>query len=154
MEKPHFGRIKDWRFCQNEPNAAPYISGYFLDHPLMRGTDGYTSRVVKYDADSGEIETRNSRYRLVSDGEMSAHPGFPKKHDTMRFLGKNGREHQLAEALMVFKAGEAYEVESCHVGAWDHSVTFFGIGGHWNGVMFELVPEGEGNGPRDPAEEH
>lgn len=63
--------------------------------------------------------------------------GWPKRGDTMRFLGRNGYEFQLAEALKQFTPGETYTVSDCRVGSWDHSISFEGVDGRFNGVMFE-----------------
>lgn len=67
---------------------------------------------------------------------------WPTRGDRMKFLGENGYDHELAEALKIFEVGHLYEVEDCDVGDWHHSVTFVGIKGRWNGVMFGFdVPD-------------
>lgn len=67
-DKPYFGRITDWRKAPAvSGNGLGYvIEGRFLDHPLIKGL-GHTSWVVKHDMNTGEIETRNSRYTLVGE---------------------------------------------------------------------------------------
>lgn len=138
-EKPHHGRIKV-EVISTKP--ADYfgsrISGEFLDHPTLRGY-GRTSTVVSYDPATGEIETRSSRYTLVTEGEPSRFRDFPMKGDKMRFIDRNGYDFERAEARIVFKAGAEYEVEDCKIGDWSHSVKFVGIDHTWNGIMFERV---------------
>ena len=55
----------------------------------------------------------------------------------MRFLGRNGYDFQLAEAMKKLTPGETYTVRDCRVGSWEHSISFDGIEGWFNGVMFE-----------------
>lgn len=64
---------------------------------------------------------------------------WPKPGEKMKFLGRNGYDHELEKAKHHFAVGHAYEVESCDVGDWRHTVKFVGIKGDWNGVMFETV---------------
>ena len=66
-KKPHLGKITDW---QKSEVSAQYGLGYqivgiFVDHPRFAGMRGHTSYVVAHDEETGEIETRNSRYTLV-----------------------------------------------------------------------------------------
>ena len=65
--KPHYGRIQDWRKVECTRKGLGYIVvGHFLDHPEFAGCkNAHTSYVIKHDEESGEIETRNSRYTLV-----------------------------------------------------------------------------------------
>jgi hypothetical protein len=65
-EKPHKGRIKDWRILHSA--GTVYIAGRFLDHPSLgkHGGNSITSPVLRADFVTGEIETRNSRYTLIS----------------------------------------------------------------------------------------
>ena len=65
---------------------------------------------------------------------------WPTAGDTMTFLGENGYDQQLEAAKKVFEVGKSYEVESCRVEDWSHSVRFVGIPGGYNGVMFSLDP--------------
>lgn len=158
-EKPHKGRIKNWYFIQTHANTPPRIAGIFLDHPTLCGDDAETTSVLKFDAATGEIETRNTRYTLVSEGVPALNPRFPKKGDKMLFKGMNGYNGQLALAKKVFIVGHVYEVENCYVGAWDHSIAFVGIVGRFNGVMFEpstqmdLPLPGAPDGTSDPEDE-
>lgn len=66
---------------------------------------------------------------------------WPAPGDKMKFLGKNGYDHQLTEALGIFVIGNEYEVEDCDVGDWSHSIKFRGVSGRYNGVMFERVSD-------------
>ena len=59
----------------------------------------------------------------------------------MRFLGKNGHDFEREAAKKVFVVGEEYEVESIDVGDWSHTISFVGIPGRHNGVMFEWLGE-------------
>jgi hypothetical protein len=158
-EKPHRGRIRDWYFVQTHANKPPHIEGLFLDHPELRGNDGHTAAVLKFDAETGEIETRNSRYTLVSEGEPSTHSAFPRPGDKVLFLGRNGYDHQLKEARKVFLLDHIYTVESCDIGPWSSTLTFVGIDGSYNSVMFEpstqieLPLQGAPDGTRDPQDE-
>lgn len=61
---------------------------------------------------------------------------WPCKGDKMVFLGKNGRESELAAANAVFKKGEEYTVADCDVSAYDHRIQFEDVPGSFNGVMF------------------
>lgn len=96
-----------------------------------------TSFVVTHDGD--EIETRNSRYTLVKEGQPSTPSPWPQPGEKMRFLGQNGHAYQREEALKHFKVDELYEVVDCEVGDWSHSIRFKDIEGYFNGVMFKLV---------------
>ncbi len=58
-EKPHKGRITDWII------AGGRCFGRSESHPQFAGMDIRTSTVLKHDEETGEIETRNSRYTLV-----------------------------------------------------------------------------------------
>lgn len=67
IEKPHKGRIENWYKAETHPDygLGYYIRGRFVDHPQFAGETGHTSYIVAHDKDTGEIETRNSRYTLV-----------------------------------------------------------------------------------------
>lgn len=141
MDKPHQGRIKGWKIERRRTANFAYIYGEFLDHPGIRGP-GWTSRIVSANFETGEVETKNSRYTLVDEGEPSRFLDFPMRGDKMVFLGENGYQNQLDEAFKIFSPGTVYEVEYCNVGLWDHYVKFVDIpGGPFNGVMFERVGE-------------
>ena len=141
-EKPHLGRTKNWSKRPCGSGLGYLITGEFLDHPHMRGPHCRTSFVVTHDEKTGEVETANSRYRLVDSGEPTRLPGWPWKGDRMRFLGKNGQVHERAAAMMGFEIDKEYEVIDCEVGDWYHTIAFVGVSGRWNGVMFEhCIPE-------------
>lgn len=66
-DKPHKGRIDDWYKSECGAAGLGYlIRGKFLDHPDFSGYYGHTSYIVKHDEATGEIETRNSRYTLLT----------------------------------------------------------------------------------------
>lgn len=67
MDKPHHGRIKNWQKDECQGGLGFLIVGEFLDHPHFRGSRCHTSAVVSFDEATGEVETRNSRYRVVSE---------------------------------------------------------------------------------------
>lgn len=56
------------------PTNLGYIfQGNFVNHPKFRGLDaigGTTSLVVKYDRKTGDVETLNSRYKLIYDDNV------------------------------------------------------------------------------------
>lgn len=131
-EKPHYGRIKDWY------RDGDVIRGVFLDHPYHRG-EGHTSLVLHHDGATGEIETKNSRYTLVKEGEPSRFQDFPIRGDRMKFLNANGYDSQREAAEKVFDMNKIYTVTGCVVEPWDHWVSFQDIPGVWNGVMFQRV---------------
>lgn len=138
-DKPHHGRVKDWVKEPCDSGLGYLIVGEFLDHPHFRGPRCHTSYLVAHNSETGEIETKNSRYTLVDDGEPTRMPGWPWKGDRMIFLGKNGYERELTEAQKMFEVGKEYEVEDILIGAWSHTLSFVGIPGRYNGVMFESV---------------
>lgn len=61
-DKPHHGRIENWY------KAHGKIFGRALDHFRFAGQDIHTSRLIRHDEETGEIETENSRYTLVEKG--------------------------------------------------------------------------------------
>lgn len=138
-DKPHHGRIKGWSKEPCNSGLGYRIVGEFLDHPHFRGPRCHTSYVIAHNSETGEIETANSRYTLVTDGEPTRMPGWPWKGDRMRFLGEHGYEHERAEAKKVFEVGKEYEVEDIDIGDWHHTIAFVGIPGRYNSVMFESV---------------
>lgn len=137
-EKPHFGRIKGGIKDHTLGDDSYIIRGEFLDHPLHRGM-GHTSKVLSHDEKTGEIETKNSRYTIVADGEPSRFQDFPMAGDKMKFLAQNGYDLELKKAMLIFQKDQVYDVVDCFVEAWSHGVKFKGIDGWWNGVMFERV---------------
>lgn len=66
-EKLHKGSIENWFKlpCSKDKGLGYYIVGDFLNHPDFGNKTTNTSWVEKHDVDSGEIETRNSRYTLI-----------------------------------------------------------------------------------------
>ncbi len=82
---------------------------------------------------------------------------WPEKGTRLRFLGQNGYDFQLQEALRVLSAGAVYTCSDCRVGDWEHSVALEGVPGRFNGVMFEIVsapasPIPGGYEPNEPKE--
>ena len=79
--KPYRGRIYHWkrvpfdiestRAYYQEPTGLGYtIHGYTTDPPKL-GTWWRTSWVLSHDLETGEVETRNSRYTLVGEETVS-----------------------------------------------------------------------------------
>lgn len=68
-EKPHKGRILNWFKTPCNSGLGYYIIGTFLDHPQLAGKETNTSWVEQHDETTGEIETRNSRYKLLPNKE-------------------------------------------------------------------------------------
>lgn len=66
-DKPHLGRIENWKMaeCDARFGLGYFIRGRFVGHPYFAGEYGHTSWVVAHNLETGEIETRNSRYTLV-----------------------------------------------------------------------------------------
>lgn len=79
--KPYHGRITNWQVLRSSEDESLgfYISGKFLDHPQLGGRVGHTSDVLSVKdleiddltqrivfSQTIEIETRNSRYTLIS----------------------------------------------------------------------------------------
>lgn len=88
------------------------------------------------------IEIRSNIYGAPCTIAHVRAGGWPKPGDKMRFLGRNGDDHERAAALEVMSPGDVFTVASCHVHSWEHSVRFEELGGCWNGVMFERVQDG------------
>lgn len=137
--KPHFGRIKDWGE-DPLPSLGPRayrIVGHFLDHPYFRGPDIHTSVVVSHDRATGEIETNNSRYTLVNEGEESRRPGFAMKGDRVQFLAAHGYDREREDACAFFTKGQELIVPEVNVGDSRSTYVFEGRPGlRFNTVMF------------------
>ena len=67
--------------------------------------------------------------------------GWAHKGDKVRFLNRNGYDHQLNEARALFKPGAILTVESVNVSSWTSYYQFRDVKGRFNTVMFEPVPE-------------
>lgn len=74
MQKPHKGRFlfhrkveyDNHKIYEGVETLGFLFVGQFLDHPtLSHNPGGHTSLVVKYDEETGEFETLNSRYTLI-----------------------------------------------------------------------------------------
>lgn len=63
--KPHKGKISDWFKLPSSHGLGYYIMGQFHNHPDFGSKFTNTSWVEKHDVETGEIETRNSRYTLI-----------------------------------------------------------------------------------------
>lgn len=48
------------------PNLGYLFLCSFKNHPQFMGERGNTSLVVSYDEETGEVETLNSRYKVIS----------------------------------------------------------------------------------------
>lgn len=68
-EKPYKGILTNWAKRSCNYGLGYYIIGTFLGHPEFDGMNGHTSYVVKHNEETGEIETRNSRY-VLDDKEV------------------------------------------------------------------------------------
>lgn len=67
MPKPHKGCIENWSKYDTPGHGLGYlILGRFLDHPHFAGERGNTSYVIAHNELTGEIETANSCYTLIS----------------------------------------------------------------------------------------
>ena len=65
VEKPHKGRITD---AKRQYVGKKYVIWGFSDgHEEFHGRYFHTSQVLKHDEETGEIETRNSRYAVVNE---------------------------------------------------------------------------------------
>lgn len=64
-EKPHKGSLKNWYKYEIDAYGGYVIEGTFVGHPQFNGLFGHTSFVLSHNEETGEIETRNSRYTLV-----------------------------------------------------------------------------------------
>ena len=77
---------------------------------------------------------------------------WPKPGDKMRFMNRNGYDHQLEEARKVFTTDQILTVKSCNVGRSDHRISFEEYPERsWNGVMFEFI---NNTNPKAGAPEH
>lgn len=64
-----------------------------------------------------------------------------KAGDKVRFLNKNGHEHEREEALRVLGENGVATVERISVGRSSSRYYFVGIPSYWNTVMFETVSD-------------
>jgi hypothetical protein len=64
-DKPHKGEITNWFKLPASHGLGYYIVGQFQNHPEFGQKFTNTSWVERHDLETGEIETRNSMYRLV-----------------------------------------------------------------------------------------
>ena len=57
--------IKDWSLLR-APNSSYRLTGNAIDHPAMINPVTFvtTSRILKADFEKGEVETRNTIYKL------------------------------------------------------------------------------------------
>lgn len=67
--------------------------------------------------------------------------GIPEVGDKVRFLDANGYDAQLLRARERFYKGQILIVRSRDVGDWSSSLSFEGVEGNFNSVMFEIVKE-------------
>lgn len=83
MSKPFKGIISNWKkvpidlikLKEDYPNEKDYGLGYYITgvphgHPNFKNWI-YTSWVVKHNETTGEVETRNSIYRLEGPGSAN-----------------------------------------------------------------------------------
>ena len=61
---------------------------------------------------------------------------YAKPGTKVKFLGCNGYEFELQEAMKTFVPGEILTVDNIEVGGWSSSAEFEEFPGRWNTVMF------------------
>jgi len=125
---------------------APAPEGEAIDertgHPTRYAQPLYASPVVPVGADQGSrskasVPTEGGQAAVLDD--FPPRQKWPEKGTRLRFLGKNGYDFQLQEALRVLNVGAVYTCTDCRVGDWEHSVALENVPGRFNGVMFEVV---------------
>ena len=85
--KPYKGKLTNWKFTDTYGPvkvSAPYLLCLFVDHPDFQGKSGYTSWVVRFDKETGQVETRNSLYQLSGEGYVPVN--FPDLTETVKVL--------------------------------------------------------------------
>ena len=61
---------------------------------------------------------------------------------TAKFLGKNGHDHELKEALELLEVGKDYEVSGGYIADWNSALTLAEFPGKFfNTVMFDFSDE-------------
>lgn len=80
-----------------------------------------------------------SNYQRDEDGSYGP---WWARGTKVKFLGKNGHDHEKAEALKTFEIGQVLTVSSSRTFGCHSDVCFEGYSGRWNTVMFESVVEG------------
>jgi hypothetical protein len=70
--KPFMGNLQNWTFVKCDPQygLGYYVVAVFDGHPRFHGRKGHTSWVEKFYLETMTIETRNSTYQLVGEGEI------------------------------------------------------------------------------------
>ena len=69
---------------------------------------------------------------------------FPGPGDRMKFMNRNGYDHERDAAAKVFNTADTLTVKRCEVGNWSHSLWFEEAPERgWNGVMFEFIDRPE-----------
>jgi hypothetical protein len=63
--------------------------------------------------------------------------GMARVGESVRFLGRNGHDWQLGEAVKLWEPGHELRVKECRIGGWESHYLFEGYAGHYNTVMFE-----------------
>lgn len=71
--KPYNGTIENWYMMECNGGLGYYIMGTLMEHPDFGKKFTNTSYVVKHDKLTGDIETRNSRYRLIGPEKKTIH---------------------------------------------------------------------------------
>lgn len=64
---------------------------------------------------------------------------FPGAGDKVRFIGRNGYDFELVQAMIEFEVGEIVTVAKTCIGGFKSSYRFEGRNDSFNTVMFELV---------------
>lgn len=65
---------------------------------------------------------------------------FAKAGEKVRFLDRNGYDHELKAAQALFRVGEELTVSDVQIGKWSSIYVIEGQKGGFNTVMFEKVP--------------
>lgn len=67
MAKSHKGKIEHWFKMPCLGGLGWRACGMSIGHPEFDGSNIRTSYVLNHDQQTGEIETRNSRYTLIGE---------------------------------------------------------------------------------------
>jgi hypothetical protein len=76
--------------------------------------------------------------KMMSEAKKSARDRWPEPGDKMRFLNRNGYDSELEAARKVFNTSDTYTVRGFDLGSLSSRITFQGISGRWNSVMFDF----------------
>ncbi len=140
--------------CQEIGQKVPDVWGWPLavvaQAAIQSTFDAETRTRVEGEC-QGQTKIAESNHKPEQETpRLSELTRWPARGDKMIFLGKNGYESELKEALLKFVVNREYTVKSCDVQSWSHSIVFEEVAGHFNGVMFaQLTPDTPSS--RDPS---